>query len=195
MGLSQDSRQFREQQGRDQEAPMRVLSPLSESEADEIEDLPEEEFVDAQDSHYDGQAVSQGRGASGHINFDGPPPAVSPSDKKWRRSIEQALVKMTAEVAALREQLESRRIFGYRRSHSFVGWLAWLAWSGLKFIAIDVLVLAAVLWWLRRKKDRRLENAIRVLLGDAVVQVQKSGAQIAHMGKITLPKMPAKKSS
>ncbi|KAH8723556.1 acyl CoA binding protein-domain-containing protein [Phaeosphaeriaceae sp. PMI808] len=41
------------------------------------------------------------------------PQHESAADKKWRARIEQALQKMTAEVAALREQLEARRLFSH----------------------------------------------------------------------------------
>ena len=97
----------------------------------------------------------------------------------------------TAEVAALREQLESRRLFTNNRTHTFFSWLFKFLWAGLKHIAVDIVVLGIVLLWMRRKEDRRLEGAIRVLLGDAVAQVQKvGGAQIASIGKIPLPKIP-----
>jgi len=39
--------------------------------------------------------------------------------------------------------------------------------------------------WLRRKKDKRLEGAIRVLLGDAVAQMQRGGGIV--FGRVRLP--------
>jgi len=60
-------------------------------------------------------------------------------------------------------------------------------WGVVKHIAIDALLLGVVLLWLRSKKDRRFEGAIRVLLGDAVAQVQKLGDR--QLGKIQLPKL------
>ncbi|KAF3002929.1 hypothetical protein E8E13_003223 [Curvularia kusanoi] len=38
----------------------------------------------------------------------------SAADLKWRKRVEASLMKMTAEVAALREQLEARRLFQHR---------------------------------------------------------------------------------
>ncbi|KAF2754413.1 hypothetical protein EJ05DRAFT_503949 [Pseudovirgaria hyperparasitica] len=195
LGFSQDSRQFRDSPPRDYEdtntdAPMKVLSPLSQSEVDEVEEAADEEFVDAQDSRYD---VQDGRDSERNADKEVRPLPTPSPDKKWRKSVEQALVKMTAEVAALREQLQSRRIFGVRRQHSFLGWFTWITWTGLKIVAVDAIILFVVLIWMRRKKDRRLENAIRVLLGDAAIQVKKSSAQMgANIGKIALPKLPAK---
>jgi hypothetical protein len=46
-------------------------------------------------------------------------------------------------------------------------------------------ILGIVLLYMRRKKDTRLEGAVRVLLGDAVAQVQKVGGR--QLGKVKLP--------
>jgi hypothetical protein len=99
-------------------------------------------------------------------------PHESAADKKWRARIEQALVKMTAEVAALREQLEARRLFSHSPHYRlFRGIWRW-AWASLKHVAVDMLMLGVVLLFMRRKNDRRLEAAIRVLLGDAARKVK-----------------------
>jgi hypothetical protein len=102
----------------------------------------------------------------------GPQPETA-ADKKWRGRVEQALQKMTAEVAALREQLEARRLFSHSPHYRlFRGIWRWI-WAAFKHVAADAFILGIVLLYLRRKKDRRLEGAIRVLLGDAVAQVQR----------------------
>lgn len=103
------------------------------------------------------------------------PPHDTPADQKWRKRIEATLIRMTAEVAALREQLEARRLFVHPPHYRFFRGLWRLTWAGLKHVAVDVLILGMVLLWMRRRKDRRLEGAVRVLLGDAVAQVQKVG--------------------
>jgi hypothetical protein len=101
------------------------------------------------------------------------PQSETAADKKWRGRVEQALQKMTAEVAALREQLEARRLFSHSPHYRlFRGIWRWL-WAAVKHVAVDFFILGIVLLYLRRKKDRRLEGAIRVLLGDAVAQVQR----------------------
>lgn len=176
-------------------APLRVLSPVSQGgDADDDGDEPGEEFVDAPDSQYDipaGNERDAGSSSSGQGSPDRAAP--SPTERKWRRRVEQALVKMTAEVAALREQLEARRLLSHRRRHSPVGWLLWLAWTAVKHVVVDVVLLGVILLWMRRKKDRRLEGAVRVLLGDAVAQMQKvGGQQIERMGKMQLPKLPGR---
>jgi hypothetical protein len=102
----------------------------------------------------------------------GPQPETA-ADKKWRGRVEQALQKMTAEVAALREQLEARRLFSHSPHYRlFRGIWRWM-WAASKHVAVDAFILGIVLLFLRRKQDRRLEGAIRVLLGDAVAQVQR----------------------
>jgi len=177
---------------------------MSQGEEEELDDNGDE-FVDAQDSQYNPNLEHENEVDHPDQVQDAPhdrslakpssPPSSSPSGQKWRRRVEQALVKMTAEVAALREQLESRRLFTNNRTHTFFNWLFKFLWTALKHIVVDIVVLGIVLLWMRRKEDRRLEGAIRVLLGDAVAQVQKvGGAQITSIGKIPLPKIPGKKN-
>ena len=120
----------------------------------------------------------------------------SPTDQKWRKRVEQALVKMTAEVAALREQLEARRLFSHSPHYRFFRGIWRIFWSGMKHIIIDALIVGLVLLWLRRKKNERLEGAMRVLLGTAVAQVQKvSKASGVQLSKVKLPGLAPKKSS
>jgi hypothetical protein len=80
---------------------------------------------------------------------------------KWRRTIEQALVKMTAEIAALREQIATGREYQGKRRKSLGRWIAWLVWACIRHFLVDVVVLGIVLLWLRRRKDRRVEDLVR----------------------------------
>lgn len=107
---------------------------------------------------------------------------------KHRRTIESALIKLTAEVAALREQLEARRLFTHTPRYRFFRALWRFVWAGVKHVAVDVLVLLCVLAVLRRRGDRRLEGAVRVLLGDAVAQIK--GGKIAGMRVPRVPLIP-----
>ncbi|KAJ4348860.1 uncharacterized protein N0V89_010239 [Didymosphaeria variabile] len=209
------------QQDEDDEGPLQIKSPMSQSEEDledeEAEAEREEEFVDAPDSQYNANsedaAVQTNLRPQEPIPYtpSKPPqqrsfmsrltPAITPApaqpsresaaDKKWRARVEQALVKMTAEVAALREQLESRQLFSHSRKFLFLRFIWRIVWGSVKHIAIDIVILGLVLLWMRRNKDRRLEGAIRVLLGDAVAQVQKVGG--AQLGKVKLPNLVGKK--
>jgi len=184
--------------------PMRVVSPLSQSQEEELEEEEDEgeEFVDAPDSqaadppprNIDAEISSPSRN-----DRESPPQEEWPKrrkssngssarDDKWRKRMEGALMKMTAEVAALREQLESRRLFTHTLQFRILRFITQSVWGLVKHVSFDVILLGAVLLWLRRKKDTRLEGAIRVLLGDAVAQVQKAGEkQLGSLGKIQLP--------
>ncbi|KAF2016739.1 hypothetical protein BU24DRAFT_423097 [Aaosphaeria arxii CBS 175.79] len=203
-------------EGRDPEDErLQIRSPMSQSEEEQMEDdIEAEEFVDAPDSQYnpntepdnDGETDNEDAGVQTDLRQEPPVPISkskalirrpshkaaaqpeSPADQKWRKRVEQALVKMTAEVAALREQLESRRLFSHSRKYTFFRFIWRVVWGTLKHAAIDILVLGIVLLYLRRRKDTRLEGAVRVLLGDAVAQVQKVG-----VGKIALPSLKGKK--
>jgi hypothetical protein len=82
-------------------------------------------------------------------------------EKKWRTTIERALVKMTAEIAALREQIATGREYHGKRRRSLGRWIAWLLWACVGHFLVDVVVLGIVLLWMRRRKDRRVEDLVR----------------------------------
>lgn len=188
-----------------EEGPLQIRSPMSQSEEDELEEEQREEFVDAPDSQYNPNTEGEGEDAGVQADLTpqepvpvskavtippAAPPKDDPADQKWRKRVEQALIKMTAEVAALREQLESRKLFHHTRKYVFFRWVFRFIWGAIKHIAIDIIILGLILLWMRRKKDRRLEGAVRVLLGDAVTQVQK-----VQIGKIQLPILTGKKTT
>lgn len=236
LGASSRIEQHAADEDDDDEGPLQIKSPMSQSEEEleeEEAEIDREEFVDAPDSQYNPNAedaavqtepniTGLGRRQTTPAKTPTPAPRMrsilpesipmpnftstpvpaggekgpqqeSAADKKWRGRVEQALQKMTAEVAALREQLEARRLFSHSPHYLlFRGIWRWV-WASLKHIAVDIFILGIVLLWMRRKKDTRLEGAIRVLLGDAVAQVQKVGG--AQLGKVKLPSLTGKKIS
>jgi hypothetical protein len=129
---------------------------------------------------------------------------ASASRARYRARIESTLTRLTAEVAALREQQD----LSYSRSFSsrFFSppsdpsdrpdrWSFWarLLLQGLGFLAkvvvVDLVILVVVLTWMRRKKkDGRLEGAVRVLLGDAVAVMQRVGKEatkgVGRVGRV-----------
>lgn len=189
---------------RDRNQPMRMLSPVGQRE--EELDEEREEFVDApaysqiegedEDEDEDDQG---GRAGGPHGGYEAAIEETTPershrrrrlsgdvgSSSTWRKRIEAAMVKMSTEVAALREQLESRNYIAQKRRRSWLGWVWRLSWFLVRAVVVDVFFLWLVILWLRRKKDRRLEGAVRVLLGDAV---QKVGSNMK------VPKLPSRKA-
>ncbi len=93
-----------------------------------------------------------------------PQPEPEPAkreNQRWHKMMERAMVKVSAEVAALREQITAGREFRSRRESRPFEWAGWLAWALFKHVALDLLVLTLVLLWMRRRKDRRLEDHVR----------------------------------
>lgn len=181
----------------DDDRGLQIRSPMSQSEEDGLEEEEEqqEEFVDAPDSQYNPVTEPEDipRNPSGLTPQPPEPIPVEPvdpparpqpkgqkssgntstsEDQKWKKRVEQALVKMTAEVAALREQLEARQLFRHSRKYRFFRWIYRFLWASFKHMSVNIFILGLVLLWMRRKEDPRLEGAVRVLLGDAVAQVQ-----------------------
>lgn len=147
-----------------------------EEEVEEFVDAPVSQIDDADLHHHAASESAGGVDSSPHNRFRAraPPPTSSASDNRWRKRIESSLIKLTTEVAALREQLETRRFLNYQRKHSWWGWVLRLSWWALQLFVADGIILWIVILYMRRKQDRRLETAIRVLLGDAVAQAQSA---------------------
>lgn len=121
------------------EGPMRVLSPMSE------DDEAERDYREAQDDDdEDGDYIKKG--------------------DQWSRKVERALVRLSAEIAALREQITSGREWRSRRERSLIAWVRWIFWVVVKHAAMDAFALMLVLLWMRRRKDRRLEDLVRSAL-------------------------------
>ncbi|KAL4790817.1 acyl CoA binding protein-domain-containing protein [Aspergillus venezuelensis] len=93
-------------------------------------------------------------------------------DTRWRRRVEQALTKMTAEIAAAREQIEARAIAA-RRRNGVLAWLRWLVWVTLRQIVWDLAILGMLLIWMRLRRDRRLEEQLKV--GWGVIKTKLAG--------------------
>ncbi|CAK4029972.1 Autophagy-related 37 [Lecanosticta acicola] len=182
--------------GRDGGKGLRVLSPVSQADENEAAEEEREEFVDAPVSQID-EADLQDASEPGDRASEGrflPPQRrqSSPADNRWRKRIESSLMKLTTEVAALREQLETRRYFSYQRKHSWLGWILRLSWWAVQLVVADAVILWIVILYMRRRQDRRLEGAVRVLLGDAVAQMQNLGTQVKMPALARIPGRKAK---
>ena len=141
---------------------LRVLSPVSQGGSGEViegedrelphvdreeEDAFEEERVDELDRRRPGTGTTDGDD-------------YSIRNRKWRRSIEVALAKMTAEIAALRENMEESRVFVRRRT-GVLAWLRWLALTLLRQVLANAALVLLLVLWGRWKGDRRAEEWLK----------------------------------
>jgi uncharacterized membrane protein len=116
---------------------MKVLSPMSEQ--DESERRLEEDGEQEEDSS--GEYAKKG-------------------NKRTKR-MERAIVRLSAEIAALREQIATGREWRSRKERSVGAWVGWFFWVAAKHFAVDIAVLLFLLLWMRRRKDRRFEDHVR----------------------------------
>ncbi|ROW06409.1 hypothetical protein VMCG_04405 [Cytospora schulzeri] len=120
------------------EGPMKILSPMSE------EDEAEHDYqrrIAADEPEDDGEYVKRG--------------------DRWSKKMERAIVRLSAEIAALREQITTGREWRSKKERSFGAWVSWSLWVVTKHVVADIFMLALVLLWMRRRKDRRLEDHVR----------------------------------
>ncbi|KAL2264276.1 hypothetical protein VTK26DRAFT_8479 [Humicola hyalothermophila] len=131
------------------EGPMRVLSPMSE------EDESERRLAELTEQAEDDQSEFARR-----------------NDKRTKR-MERAIVRLSAEIAALREQIATGREWRYRQDRGIFAWISWFLWAVTKHITIDILILLVVLFWMRKRRDRRLEDHVRAILRLAREYIRK----------------------
>lgn len=124
------------------EGPMRVLSPMSEQDESERRMVLEEG---------DGEE-GEGEGMGGGYDKRG--------DQRSRR-MERAIVRLSAEVAALREQIATGREWRSRKERSPGAWVGWGFWLLAKHLAADLIILFFLVVWFRRRKERRFEDNVR----------------------------------
>ncbi|KAK1832747.1 putative fatty acid binding protein [Podospora conica] len=122
------------------EGPLKVLSPMSEEDESERRmALEEEEGEDRE-------------GMGGGYDKRG--------DQRSRR-MERAIVRLSAEVAALREQIATGREWRSRKERSPGAWVSWGFWVLAKHLAVDLIVLFFLVVWFRRRRERRFEDHVR----------------------------------
>lgn len=129
---------------------MKLLSPMSEEDEAEHDyqrrmaagDL--EVDLDDVDLDDDGEYVKRG--------------------DKWSKKMERAIVRLSAEIAALREQITTGREWRSKKERSYRAWVGWILWTATKHAVVDALLLCLILLWMRRKRDRRLEDLVRSAL-------------------------------
>ncbi|KAK0673389.1 acyl CoA binding protein-domain-containing protein [Cercophora samala] len=122
----------------EEQQPMRVLSPMSEPDESE-----------ARMAELAGEEEDEG-------GFRGR------NDKRSKR-MERAIVRLSAEIAALREQIATGREWRTKKDKGLGAWLSWGFWGVVKHFTVDLLLLVLLLIWMRKRKDRRFEDHIRGL--------------------------------
>lgn len=150
--------------GRDEGGGLRVLRPVSDG--DEKEDEDGEEYEEARNAPFDDD---EGAVAVASQGWD-----LDVRNRKWRKRIEQALVKMTTEVAALREQVDAKRIGEGKRRNGMWAWMCWLVWVAVRHCIVHLALLGVLLVWARRKGDRRVEQGLELLLGYIKERVRRA---------------------
>lgn len=125
---------------------MKVLSPMSQDDDAERRSGDNDVHIEAEDEdeeYNDGEK----RGDKGTT--------------RWQRTVEHALVKMTAEIAALREQISTGREYQGKKQRSFRSWVGWILWMVVRHCLVDLALLGLVLLYMRKRRDRRIEDLVR----------------------------------
>lgn len=143
---------------------LRVLRPVSDGDEEELEEGCEDgdenpEMGEAGEGYPDPAAgKALGRNQSRDMDI---------RNRKWRKRIETALFKMATEVAALREQIEAKRMGGrnmYGNGSGAWAWIRWLVWVAMRQLFVDAVILGFIFLWAKRKKDERIEQGLWLVM-------------------------------
>ena len=144
----------------DEGARLRELRPFSEGDEDEDEEGDfgnrgeEARYLDPNTSADVAAPVGEGRDRDYDVR-----------NRKWRKRVEMALFKMTTEIAALREQIEAKKIGSLRaRRRGIWNWIRWLIWIAIRQVLVDTLLVGLIFIWARRKNDQRVEQGLWLVM-------------------------------
>lgn len=132
---------------------LRILRPVSDGDEGGDEG---EEYEDTRGNPFDDEGAA--------MTVAGQSQDLDVRNRKWRKKIEYALVKLTTEVAALREQIEAKQIEDGRRRNGLRAWMSWLWWITVRHLVVDLALLGLLVAWGRRKGDQRVEQGLDLLL-------------------------------
>ena len=103
-------------------------------------------------------------------------------NRKWRKRVERALIKMTTEIAALREQLEAKKIVESRRRCELKAWMSWLVWLAIRHAVFDGFVIVVLFLWTRQRRNRRAAQGLKFLMGIVKEQLKR----LRVLGKVPI---------
>ena len=158
---------------------LRVLSPVSQRDSDDI--VEGEELGVPEDE----------RGQT--------PAAVR--DPEWRTSMEEHLRRLSTEIAALREQLSSNHMLSsasyspytyqqlsltWKVWYKISSWMRWLVWAAMRQASVNAILLGLLVAWGRWKGDRRVEEWARRRWKDVRGLVRRilGGIDVTDLGRI-----------
>lgn len=133
---------------------MRVLSPVSQRDPEDVVEGTEDD-----DERPEAHPL--------------PLSSASTDPSQWRTSIEDHLRRLSTEIAALREQLSSNHLLSsssyspytyhqlslrWKIWYRILAWGRWFAWAAVRQVAINIVILAALLLWGRWRGDKRMEE-------------------------------------
>jgi DNA-binding transcriptional ArsR family regulator len=163
--------------GGGEENRMRVLSPVSQRDSDDI---------------VEGEEIDANPGAM--VRRPASPPPHGGGD--WRTRIEFHLRHLSTEVAALREQLSSNNLLSSsslsphltsrRRRILFraINWIRWIGWFALRQLLVDAVLVGMFIAWARWRgyKDRRVEEWVKRRWRDLRRLLEDGGTWARRMG-------------
>ncbi|KAL9104445.1 MAG: hypothetical protein Q9163_000597 [Psora crenata] len=120
---------------------LRMLRPLSDEDEEDGVDDPDRPGV-FEESERITTTVAQPLRNDLHVR-----------NRNWKERVEQALIKITVEIAALREQMEARGLGERRRRTGLWPWTLWLLWASIRHLLVDAALLAVLILWAKGKED------------------------------------------
>ncbi|KAL8808984.1 MAG: hypothetical protein Q9200_003827 [Gallowayella weberi] len=162
-----------EDEGGGRSGGLRMLRPVSEGD-DEIYEDDDEDDNDNDRTGFVGGRYREPMDPESPMVGGNRGRDLDVRNRKWRKRIETALFKITTEVAALREQIEAKRV-GYvnGKGSGALAWTRWLVWAAARQLLVDAMIMGLVLLWARKKNDQRIEQGLWLVMQVAKEQLRQ----------------------
>ncbi|KAI4168639.1 MAG: hypothetical protein LQ343_006220 [Gyalolechia ehrenbergii] len=152
---------------------LRVLRPVSDRDEEEWE----EGYEDGDEDPERGESGEKYPDPTADTSFGGNKSRdLDIRNRKWRKRIETAIFKMSTEVAALREQIEAKRIGGqnmYGKGSGAWAWIRWLVWIAMRQLLVDAVMVGLAFLWAKRKNDQRIEQGLWLVMQAVKEQLRR----------------------
>ena len=95
--------------------------------------------------------------------------------------VEQALVRMTVEITALREQIDATGSAERQQHRGLRAWMRFLAWAAIRHLCVDAAILALLILLARRQRSPIIEQGLHMAYRWATAQTR--GLQISFLSR------------
>ncbi|KAG8526281.1 uncharacterized protein KY384_000274 [Bacidia gigantensis] len=90
--------------------------------------------------------------------------SIGTHNERWKQRVEQALVKMTVDIAALREQMEANNTKVTKQHRRPLTLIAWFITASMRHLFVDAVILVVLFAWARQSKGLKAKRGLQTAM-------------------------------